>query len=174
MVEKLNFTELAEEAKKIEIVRETIEKQEEELVEKISKKIPFKKKFARPTIHYRINHILETLANFYNIILEDWGYFNCVLGENGKLADQGCFESNKIINDDFFVFALLGQKDDCYTDNDGDIISKIILNNGEYDPFVKDHCVGYNEICFPTRWLFEDFEEEIKKSKILYELSRVS
>jgi hypothetical protein len=136
-------------------IRKKAEDQEKKLVKKIK------------NISDRIEYIVTKLNDFYNLTYYNWSYSNCTYNwESNAYNSDGHFDTNMILHEDFFVCI------DFCNPPDEEINPKIIINTGEYDPFMNDYHVGSNEIKFPTRWIFEDFEEELSKSKILYEVGK--
>ena len=148
-----------EQVKQVEKLRKAFEEKEEKLLKKFK------------NINDRVEYIINKLADFYKISADSWSYANCGF-DNGyfEYDSDGHFETKMLLDNDFHVCVNFSDVDS-YRNEDGSIISEIIINEGSYDPFCRGR-VGPSEIKFPTRWIFEDFEPELEKSKILYELSR--
>jgi len=97
-------------------------------------------------IEKRIGYITDKIYETFNLKKEDWGFT-----EGVEAGEYGSFDmsSNK---DKIFISSAPGLYDEI-----------IITKEGE-------------EWCFdcsiPTRWLFEDFEKELKDGKKLYEKKR--
>lgn len=153
---------------KLKNYRKELEQVEELRKAFLEKEKKIAKKFKN--IHDRIEYIINKLADLYKISAESWSYYNCGFDErNGEYDSTGYFETKMLLDDDFHVCVNFSdidsyRRDDC-------LVSEIIINDQVYDPFMGND-LGPCEICFPTRWIFEDFEEELEKSRILYEIGR--
>lgn len=155
---KLNKN-LIKEAQQFDVVRKEFEKKEKK----------FKKDFTN--LESRVSHILNKLADVYKIRIGSWSFSNCCYDDlNSKYDSSGYFVSAMLLEKDFLVCVNF---DIDRKSHIGNFDSKIIINDGEYEPFkVYQDYVGSQHVQFPTRWIFEDFEEELKKSKILYEIGK--
>ena len=148
-----------EETKEVEKLRKVFKQKEKILLKKFK------------NIDDRIEYIINKLADLYKILAESWSYNNCSFDEHdGEYRSDGYFESRMLLNKDFYVCVNFADIDS-YTDATDSLVSEIIINDQVYDPFMGND-LGPCEICFPTRWIFEDFEEELEKSRILYEIGR--
>lgn len=147
------------EVKEVEELRKIFEEKEEKLLKKFK------------NIDGRIEYIVNKLADLYKVSADSWTCNNCSFDEhNGEYNSDGHFESRMLLDQDFYVCVNFSNVD-AYCDETGCFVSEIIINEEAYDPFMGND-LGPCEICFPTRWIFEDFEEELQKSRILYEIGR--
>lgn len=160
---KLNKS-LVKDAKEFDIFQKTFEK--------------FLKKFKN--IDDRIEYIVTKLCDFYKLELTGWSYSNCGYDDYEGYEIDGFFEPDMLLKEDFCICANFIGKEIKETE--------ILLKNGTYNPFKNNYYaasyaasqghhinnfyeIAHEEVFFPTRWIFEDFEEELEKSRILYEIS---
>lgn len=157
---KLNKN-LTKDAKEFDVFQKTFEKQ----------KAKFLKKFKN--INDRIEYIVTKLTDFYKLELAQWSYTNCGFDDYDGYDTDGFFEPYMLLKEDFSICANFIEKELSTTE--------ILLKNGPYNPFknsyydnntTNSYVILHEEIFFPTRWIFEDFEEELEKSRILYEISK--
>jgi len=154
---KLNKN-LIKDAQQFDVVRKEFEKKEKK----------FKKDFSR--IKDRVDFILNKLANVYKMCIGSWGFSNCCYDDlNSKYDSSGYFVSAMLLEKDFIVCVNFNIDRKSHI---GEFDSKIIINDGEYEPFKLYQDEVSSHVQFPTRWIFEDFEKELEKSKILYEIGK--
>jgi hypothetical protein len=158
---KLNKN-LVKDAKEFNIFQESFEKQ----------KAKFLKKFKN--INDRIEYIVIKLIDFYKLELIGWSYNNCSFDDYEGYETDGSFEPYMLLKEDFSICANFIEKELSTTE--------ILLKDGTYNPFknsyydnntTNSYVLLNEEMFFPTRWIFEDFEEELEKSRILYEIGKI-
>jgi hypothetical protein len=158
--DKLNKN-LVKDAKEFNIIQESFEKQ----------KAKFLKKFKN--INDRIEYVVIKLTDFYKLELMSWNYNNCSFDTHQGYESDGNFEPYMLLKEDFSICANFIEKELSTTE--------ILLKNGNYNPFKNSYynnnenayIISSEEVFFPTRWIFEDFEEELEKSRILYEIGKI-
>lgn len=157
---KLNKN-LTKHAKEFDILQKSFEKE----------KAKFLKKFKN--IDDRIEYIVTKLTDFYKLELTGWSYSNCGFDDYDGYDTDGFFEPYMLLKEDFGICANFIEKELKGTE--------ILLKDGTYNPFkntyydnnvTNSYVILHEEVFFPTRWIFEDFEEELEKSRILYEIGK--
>lgn len=152
---------LVKDAKEFDIFQKTFEKQKAKVLKKFK------------NIDDRIEYIITKLTDFYKLELIGWSYSNCSFDNHDGYNADGFFEPYMLLKEDFQICANFIRKKIKETE--------ILLKNGNYNPFrntyydtnvTNSYVILHEEVFFPTRWIFEDFEEELEKSKILYEISK--
>jgi len=102
----------------------------------------------RTSINNRFDEVIKTIADSFNARV-DWYDF-----DNGDSEIDGYFDSELYKNEISYIgkFHLKNSVLRCESMN-------IVLNNGE---------VCYLMNCFPTRWLYEDFIDELTQGQTKY------